>query len=140
MASRSCSARLAYPDPGHLSAITIEAQADPCPLRRGRQSDHLVTIDNARSTNIYSVQVSVKSLAKGVLFGSGIDEDHLTIPLIGGNDHDGCAFAMDEDSSNPINTDEIETVVSLHDASVWHAGAPIGNPEISSVKYTLKIK
>ena len=65
--SGHCKDSLTHPQPGHLTAIDLEAEINSCTVKAGKPSKHATTVDNQRPGNIYQVDICVKSKFQGVI-------------------------------------------------------------------------
>lgn len=124
----SCQASLKKPDAGYLSGIEIEVAASPCPFERGKMGLHLIQIDNNRGALVHMVMVSVKSVNKGIkLSNDPIPTEFAdTIPSIRLKHR--LRVPMVENPGIQIQTDEIETVVSLYDHLHYRSGGTFSGP------------
>lgn len=135
-----CKDSLSHPQPGHLTAIDLEAEVNACNLKSGRKSRHTTTINNQRPGNIYQVDICVKSRGKGVILDGdpNITEYKHTIPVLRSGKKYPNKFDVTVNPNKPMPNDEIITAIVLYD-STQVSGNNYGQPEQASLTFTIDI-
>lgn len=136
-----CSCQLKHPDTHHLTSLVISAGATPCPMPRGGTATHKATINNKRSNNIYQVEITVRSGLQGVIFNknSSITEFTHLIAGIASHSTDYADCTVSENPNSTSKMDDIETAVTLYDATQKVGNSFNGRAEQAGVDYTLVI-
>lgn len=136
-----CSCQLKHPDANHLTSLVISAQATPCPMRVGGTATHKATVKNQRSNSIYEVEVTVRSGLQGVIFDNdpSITEFTKIIRGIASHSDDYADCIVSENPNGSSSMDDIETAITLYDATQKVGTTFVGRKEQASVDYTLEI-
>jgi len=139
MATPSCRARKARPDPSALSAIPVEARATPCPMQFGHQSTNTIEWDNQRPSKIYDVDFFSKSLYHRIRMpGGSYQWAHNERVLPKGSDHRD--HSMDAELGSQGRVDVIQCTVKLYDSTqMININSFSGNKEIVDLTYDIKI-
>ena len=136
----SCRARIAYPNPGALNAVPVEAGAEPCPIQAGQTSTHTIELDNQRPNSIYHVQLLTESLFKKIALNGGVYQWLHTEAVISGGSYSK-SHLMTAQSGSQGNSDEIQCTVKLYDATQRSGGNSFsGNKEKTTLIYGIDIK
>lgn len=133
-----CKDSLSHPTPGHLPAIDLLTQANPCNLAKGR-SKHIITIHNQRGGSIYLIEICVKAKANAVILdGNATATEYkrgfASIRSGGKLPH---SFPISVNPAVPSQSDELITGISLHGSSYTRSNP--GQAESASTGFTVDL-
>ena len=140
MATPACHETKAVPDPGALAALPMETKADPCPMRFGHPSIHIIQLTNRRPYSIYRIDFISKALFAQIELANGTSEWIHYEPVITRgftyvNNH-----PMTAQAGAQGNTDEIQWIVKLYDATQQNGPGFSGPKAITDLTYSILIQ
>lgn len=124
---------------GALTLLDIQARLDPCPLKNGSSSEHVLTIDNQRGDNLYELVITVSSYGKGIEFAGGPTEHRHEEKIVPAG-ISKYQTTIKPNNSKPAKAEEIITAIKFYDSTQNFPSGFFGNPEETTVKYTIAIQ